>query len=159
MRIKFHSVASLALITILVFNSGAFAQAIPNTTTTDAAGNVTTTGKATAPGMSASISVTQTPSEQAAFLKAQTAMLNAVAACQPSTIPMAHPLVQGFIVNMKVYGMVDGKCKFTENMPNNGMLTCFFSDQQRNEIRKDMNNITTFQNFMVDKNTCKITGY
>lgn len=158
MRTKSTSILKTALLVTMLLHSGAFAQGTATTTTaTDAAGNVTTTTKSVAPGVQSNISITQTPSQHTASTQTADALNNALVACQPFQSSMPHPMMKGFTITMQVYGNVGGKCKFTQTMPNNGLQTCLFSDQQRNEIKA--NGSKALEGFMMDENTCKISGY
>jgi len=80
-----------------------------------------------------------------------------LATCTPFQTFVQHPLFKDFTIKMQIYGIIDGKCKFTQTMPNNGLQTCFFTEQQRNAIKTDR--FIAWHSISTNPNTCQITGY
>jgi len=66
-----------------------------------------------------------------------------------------HPLMSGFTVLHEVQGKKDGKCIYTQTMPNNGLMTCSYGDAELAQIRKSG---WDPQKMMGEKN-CIISGY
>ena len=127
------------------------------TTTVDASKNIKTTTKIDEPGLKVNISVTQSPQEAETASKLMGELSFALIDCKKFEGSMPHPLVPKETLKVKVLGIVDGKCKMTETMPNNGLLTCLLTEQQRKEFKKNPTEILS--KFMTDENICKITGY
>jgi hypothetical protein len=127
-----------------------------STTTTDAADNVTSTTQVNGPGLQGKISITQTKEENAASSKIGDELNKALVDCHAYQSSLPHPLMAGEIIKMQVYGLADGKCKFTQTMPGGGEQICFFNDQQRGELKS---NPKALEKLMQDESICKITGY
>ncbi len=127
------------------------------TTVTDSAGNVTSATKASIPGGQVNISVTQSKDAHAASSKASNEVNDALSTCRPFQTSIPHPMMKDFTIKMQVHGISDGKCKFTQTMPNNGLQTCSFTEQQRNEIK--VGGSGALQSLMQNESVCKITGY
>jgi len=61
--------------------------------------------------------------------------------CVPYTCEMSHPLFGRFVIDHTISGMKDGKCHYEQTMPNNGLMTCNLSVEQRNnfaQLNRDM---------------------
>ena len=90
--------------------------------------------------------------------------------CTPYSCTFEHPFVGG-TMKRTIEGIVAGKCKYVEDMPNNGKMTCNYTESQRKVASKfyketlfgsDMDNKNTtnnpLQQFM-DQGICVISGY
>lgn len=149
----------LLMVTIgLMLNSGlALAQTVVKTTTsTDKQGNVTSTATTEQPGMHSEVTITQTKEENERNGKAMVELMSAITECKPFQNSIPHPMIPGESVKSQVHGLAGDKCKFTQTMPNNGLLSCLFTGEQRSQIKKDAKNYNTF---MMDEKVCQITGY
>jgi hypothetical protein len=87
---------------------------------------------------------------------ARPALATAVIDCTAFKGSAPHPIMPGETIHLQVHGLVDGKCKFTQSMPNNGLQTCLFTEQHRNELKTDDK---ALQKYMMDEKICIITGY
>ena len=61
--------------------------------------------------------------------------------CAPYTCEMSHPLFDVFITRHSISGMKGGKCHYEQTMPNNGLMACNLSVEQRNnfaQLNRDM---------------------
>lgn len=56
---------------------------------------------------------------------------DAVAACAPARMELAHPFVRGFMVRHAIEGERDGRCAYTQTMPGDMRMECAFSDAGR----------------------------
>ena len=60
-------------------------------------------------------------------------------------------MMKGSTITMQVHGMVNGKCKVTQSMNQDVLMTCSFSEQQRAEFKMDK---TVLQKYMMDESVC-----
>jgi len=51
-------------------------------------------------------------------------------ACEPFSCKFEHPFT-GEMMEKKIIGLVNGKCQYTEEMPNNGRMDCEYSESMR----------------------------
>ena len=120
-------------------------------------GNVKTTTKTEGPGIKFETSITQNKEEASEMSKSMAEFSQALGECNPFKSFFKHPMMQDFTVKMEIHGMSEGKCKLTQTMPNNGLLTCFLTELQRNEVKSSSGK--ALEDFMQDEKTCTITGY
>lgn len=76
------------------------------------------------------------------------------ATCTPTRFEAPHPQMTGQMIQFQIHGMVDGKCKYTQTIPGAGVVTCLFSDEQRQQIA--LNGMEQAGAIMQDPNTCVI---
>lgn len=152
MRYMAYLLASLAVVM-----SASVAVAADSVTTTRTNGQVTTTIQGRDGGISKNVTITQ---DEEIFEK-QTDVVDqwrtSIVSCQPSIQKLPHPMIPGFTIELQVHGVQDGKCKATQTMPNNGLMSCHFTDEQRQQIQKGTQE--DFEKLMMDQATCQITGY
>jgi hypothetical protein len=90
------------------------------------------------------------------FQDTQKKMLSSLSNCTNFQASVTDPMNRKESIFMQVEGSFDGKCKYTQTTQSGSSLTCFFSDQQRSEIRNS--GYTTFQYFLQNPSICKSTG-
>ena len=98
--------------------------------------------------------------------------------CKKGSFDFVHPLT-GDVLTRTIEGKIGGKCRTTEEMPNNGRMTCNFSAQQQeaaasyyaaffggstvetrqNRTFVDGEEIDFSMNALYQNRTCVITGY
>lgn len=78
------------------------------------------------------------------------------ATCTPTRFTAPHPQLPGQVVTLQIHGMVNGKCKYTQTIPQTGVVTCMFSDEQRREI--GVKGLAAAGAIMQDPNTCSIVS-
>lgn len=126
-------------------------------------------------------STAETKKTEDAPLPSQTAEKEYAAAlkdCSAKSITYAHPLT-GEEVTRTIIGMVADKCQTTEEMPNNGMMTCNFDATQQQKAAQyyeavaagsdissaDENGTTVTKvngevvEYGIDMSACATTGY
>lgn len=83
---------------------------------------------------------------------------DALVKCQKYEFKGPHPLIPNTERHVQVHGIVDGKCLYTETLPNNGLLSCSLTDAQRQELAAK-GWMAVFNGISNDGNTCKVSGY
>jgi hypothetical protein len=58
---------------------------------------------------------------------------NKLDACEPFSCEFEHPLT-GELMEKGIIGLVNGKCKYTEEMPNNGKMNCEYTESLRKAV-------------------------
>ena len=53
--------------------------------------------------------------------------------CEPFSCKFEHPFT-GEMMEKKIVGLVNGKCQYTEEMPNNGRMDCEYSESLRKAV-------------------------
>ncbi len=53
--------------------------------------------------------------------------------CEPFSCEFTHPLT-GETTERRIVGLVDGICQYVEEMPNNGQMSCDYTDNMRKEV-------------------------
>ena len=53
-------------------------------------------------------------------------------------------------------GLENGKCKYTQSMPNDGLMSCAFDESQRQALAQDQNKM---KEYGTNTDICEITGY
>ncbi len=124
--------------------------------TTRARNGITTT-RSKGNGMNLSFSHNQTKEEYDKSTQSRQMVLNAIKSCTSYENHFRHPMMTDFMVTTKVHGLSGSLCKFTQTMPNNGMQTCNFTEQQRAAL--GTGGSSALDRLMMDANTCQITGY
>lgn len=140
---------------ILLFTSIVYADETSQTTLSN--GDVKTTTKFKGPNMNGQISVTQTKEQAEAFKKTGEELVNAIGECNSYSSSLPHPMVKGETIKYNVGGTTDDKCKFTQTMPNNGLMTCLLTEAQRRDIK--MKGQPALNSLMADTKTCQLSGY
>jgi hypothetical protein len=74
--------------------------------------------------------------------------------CEKAENKLKHPIIPDFVVVETVHGMIDGKCKYTQTMPNNGLMTCLLNESEKKSFAKDPSSLGD----LMDK-VCDISGY
>jgi hypothetical protein len=74
--------------------------------------------------------------------------------CEKSENKFNHPIIPNFVIVETIHGLVDGKCKYTQTMPNNGLMSCLFDETERKSFAQDPN----FLSELMGK-ACEISGY
>ncbi|NQT71979.1 MAG: hypothetical protein HQ553_04315 [Chloroflexi bacterium] len=101
-------------------------------------------------------------SPQSQFLE----LADKLESCEVCSQTFNHPFT-GDPVERKIEGIVDGKCLYTEEMPNGGKMECSYSPEQREVVAQYYRDIATlgesenegqFEEFMND-GTCIVSGY
>jgi hypothetical protein len=141
---------SLVMISILLFSLSAQSQTT-HTMTTNPDGSVTSTSKSVEPGLTTNISVTQSKKELEQSSKDGEGFQPAVVDCSPYSFTTANPMIKGSTITMQVHGLVNGKCKLTQSMQQEVLLTCLLSEQQRAEFKMDK---AALQKYMMDESVC-----
>lgn len=80
----------------------------------------------------------------------------ALESCQEAKFEMKHPMVQGFTIVETIHGMENDKCKYTQTMPNDGLMSCKFDEAQRQALAQDQ---MKMQEYGSNTEICEITGY
>ena len=93
------------------------------------------------------IQPTQVPTEQvqeqpAAELSGCDAFPNKLDACEAFSCEFEHPLMGG-MMEKKIIGLVNGKCQYTEEMPNNGRMDCEYSESLRKAVAQYHRDLAT----------------
>lgn len=119
-----------------------------------------------------------TDTKQSTYLVDQKKYAEALAACTPMSITYAHPLT-GEDVTRTIVGVIEEKCQTTEEMPNDGLMTCNFDTVQQQKaaqyyeavaagsdiVSADENGTTVTRvdgevvDYGIDMNACVTTGY
>lgn len=104
------------------------------------------------------ISLTQSKEEALRSEKQFMEQEDALVKCQKYSFKGPHPLFNEWERHVQIHGVVDGKCLYTETMPNNGLLSCKLTEAQRQEVSAKgwANAFNTFAN---NSDTCQISGY
>ena len=58
---------------------------------------------------------------------------NKLDACESFSCEFEHPFT-GEMMEKKIVGLVNGKCQYTEEMPNNGRMDCGYSESLRKAV-------------------------
>ncbi|MCK4670504.1 MAG: hypothetical protein KAT43_04835 [Nanoarchaeota archaeon] len=58
---------------------------------------------------------------------------NKLDACEAFSCEFEHPFT-GEMMEKKIVGLVNGKCQYTEEMPNNGRMDCEYSESLRKAV-------------------------
>jgi hypothetical protein len=80
----------------------------------------------------------------------------ALESCQSAKFEMKHPLMRGFTIVETIIGLENGKCKYTQTMPNDGLMSCAFDESQRQALAQDQNKM---KEYGTNTDICEITGY
>jgi len=79
--------------------------------------------------------------------------------CKPFSCKFVHPFV-GLLMEKKIIGLKGGKCITTEQMPNNGKMSCALTEDMRKAISKSpaKEGISALKESM-NNGQCEISGY
>ena len=138
------------MISMFLYTVSAESQAT-QTITKNPDGSITTTSKSVEPGLTTNISVTQSKKELEQSSKDGEGFQAAVVDCLANSFTTANPMMKGSTITMQVHGMVNGKCKVTQSMNQDVLMTCSFSEQQRAEFKMDK---AALQKYMMDESVC-----
>lgn len=84
-------------------------------------------------------------------------LLKALADCRPYEMQLSNPLITKNPLKSKVHGLQkDQRCLFTQNLPQGAIKTCYFTPQQRQEIKASGQK--AFIRAMTDPKACNQTG-
>lgn len=61
--------------------------------------------------------------------------VNNLTSCKAYKTSFVHPFT-GETMNREIFGIVDGKCKYIEQMPNGGQIECKYTEHERTTIAK-----------------------
>lgn len=124
-------------------------------------GDMETTSRAGDGMINMRVKQTQSRKDYEAGLKEGRKYANAISSCDSSyQASLPHPLVQGFTAQRRIHGIRNGKCKYTETMPNNGLMTCLYSSEDRQQFRGlTPNDFSQKLNQMMQSGRCTVTGY
>lgn len=67
---------------------------------------------------------------------------NKLDACEPFSCEFEHPFT-GEMMEKKITGLSNGKCKYTEEMPNNGRMDCEYSESLRKAVAQYHRDLAT----------------
>jgi hypothetical protein len=62
--------------------------------------------------------------------------------CTPYKVEFAHPFAPEKL-SREIVGLVNGKCVFIEEMPNNGKMECKYSESQRKVVAEYYQDVST----------------
>lgn len=117
---------------------------------------VTTESQVESDGMKMKVSSTITKNEANENQKNRQDFNKALEACKEAKFEMKHPMVQDFTIVETIHGMENDKCKYTQTMPNNGLMSCKFDEAQRQAFAQDQ---MKMQEYGANTDICEITGY
>ncbi len=104
--------------------------------------------------------VNETPEEQSAEteLSSCEAFPDKLDSCEPFSCEFKHPFAKGELMERKVVGLINGKCQYTEEMPNNGRMDCEYSEDQRKVIAQHYRDTAVAESAGVSITTDPETG-
>lgn len=125
---------------------------VATVTTSKANGDVTTITKSESPGMNIKVSISQSAQEKASSSKVKEDFANAISKCDPFLGSVPSPMMPGQSEKLQVHGVVNGKCKFTQTIMVEGLITCLLSETQRVEFKTNLDD--ALNKYLNDSNVC-----
>ena len=105
------------------------------------------------PDLEVKLSMTSTKEELDNKIQERKNFTDSVLKCEKNEFKFKHPIVPNFFGVETIHGMVEGKCKYTQTMPNNGLMSCLFDETERSKFVNDR----AFVSQLTD--LCEISGY
>ena len=66
------------------------------------------------------------------------AIADALDSCKPSHVETDHPVMPDFRISHDILGMQNGRCVYTQSMPNNMKMICSFTSSGRKDAARLM---------------------
>ena len=71
-----------------------------------------------------------------------------LSSCTEYTCEFAHPIT-GELMTREIFGLTDGICNYSEEMPNNGQMDCNYTEEMRKAVAQAYNDMMGEGNFSV----------
>lgn len=96
--------------------------------------------------------VTTTPLEQPQEQNPEIDFADKLSSCTASKITFKH-ILTGDILEKEILGIVDEKCNYVEQMPNNGKMECKYSESERMAVAKYYKDMITAESVSTNVQT------